>query len=285
MESNSSLFPLWNSPAQSQTPLFADDCQARRANLSASAESLLSALRANPVDLFHHVLAILHSPQYAAKNGAALRQDWPRVPLPAQRDDLLASAALGKQLAALLDTETAVAGVTMGSPRSELQTLGPIARAGGGSLNPAAGELALTANWGYAGQGGVTMPGAGRLSERAYDAAELAAIEAGAKGVGLSLAEVLALLGERTYDVYLNDVAYWRNVPVNVWRYTIGGYQVVKKWLSYRGRQLLGRDLKVEEAREVAQMVRRIAAILLLQPQLDENYRRSRDDAYPWPGK
>ncbi|MCL4465743.1 MAG: N-6 DNA methylase, partial [Chloroflexi bacterium] len=221
VESNSSLFPLWNSPAQSQTPLFADDCQARRANLSASAESLLSALRANPVDLFHHVLAILHSPQYAAKNGAALRQDWPRVPLPAQRDDLLASAVLGKQLAALLDTETAVAGITTGSPRSELQTLGPVARAGGGSLDPAAGELALTANWGYAGQGGVTMPGAGRLSERAYDPAELAAIEAGAKGVGLSLAEVLALLGERTYDVYLNDVAYWRNVPVNVWRYTI----------------------------------------------------------------
>ena len=50
------------------------------------------------------------------------------------------------------------------------------------------------------------------------------------------------------YDVSLNDVAYWRCVPARVWTYTIGGYQVMKKWLSYRERPLLGRDLKVEEA-------------------------------------
>jgi hypothetical protein len=27
-------------------------------------------------------------------------------------------------------------------------------------------------------------------------------------------------------------------------RYTIGGYQVIKKWLSYRERALLGREFK-----------------------------------------
>ena len=32
----------------------------------------------------------------------------------------------------------------------------------------------------------------------------------------------------------LNESAYWRNVPEKVWDYTIGGYQVIKKWLSYR---------------------------------------------------
>jgi hypothetical protein len=35
-------------------------------------------------------------------------------------------------------------------------------------------------------------------------------------------------------DVYLNDVAYWKGIPARVWDYTIGGYQVIKKWLSYR---------------------------------------------------
>jgi hypothetical protein len=26
----------------------------------------------------------------------------------------------------------------------------------------------------------------------------------------------------------------WRNIPTKVWGYHIGGYQVIKKWLSYR---------------------------------------------------
>ena len=76
-----------------------------------------------------------------------------------------------------------------------------------------------------------------------------------------------------TRDVYLNDTAYWRNIPANVWEYYIGGYQVIKKWLSYREQELLGRALRAEEAREVTGMARRLAAIVLMQPALDENYR------------
>lgn len=88
-----------------------------------------------------------------------------------------------------------------------------------------------------------------------------------------------------TCDVYLNEVAYWRNVPERVWDYTIGGYQVMKKWLSYRERALLGRGLtpgETGEVREVTQMARRIAAILLLEPALDENYQRTKAATYDW---
>jgi len=74
-------------------------------------------------------------------------------------------------------------------------------------------------------------------------------------------------------DVYLNDVAYWACVPANVWRYTIDGYQVLKKWLSYREHRVLGRDLHATESREVTAIARRIAALLLLAPALDANYR------------
>ena len=28
--------------------------------------------------------------------------------------------------------------------------------------------------------------------------------------------------------------AFWRNIPATVWTYNLGGYQVLKKWLSYR---------------------------------------------------
>lgn len=52
----------------------------------------------------------------------------------------------------------------------------------------------------------------------------------------LSSEQALEQLGETTYDIYLNEVAYWRNIPARVWGYYIGGYQVIKKWLSYRER-------------------------------------------------
>ena len=58
----------------------------------------------------------------------------------------------------------------------------------------------------------------------------------------------------------------------------------MKKWLSYRERALLGRDLRPDEARYVQEMTRRIAAILLLEPALDENYERVKAETYPWPG-
>ena len=84
-------------------------------------------------------------------------------------------------------------------------------------------------------------------------------------------------------NVYLNDKAYWRNIPRNVWDYHIGGYQVIKKWLSYRESNLLGRPLKSEEVREVTNIARRVAAILALEPELDANYERVKADTYPWP--
>jgi len=117
------------------------------------------------------------------------------------------------------------------------------------------------------------MPGKGRIVERDYSSDELDALSAGVGALGLTVEETLAHLGATTRDIYLNDVAYWRNVPAGVWSYTIGGYQVMKKWLSYRERSLLGRDLSKDEVREVMNMARRIAAILLLEPALDANYR------------
>jgi hypothetical protein len=93
----------------------------------------------------------------------------------------------------------------------------------------------------------------------------------------------VARLGETTFDVYLNDAAYWRNVPAGVWAYTLGGYQVMKKWLSYREKALVGRGLALAEVEEVRDMARRIAALLLLRPALDANYRAVKAAAYAWP--
>jgi hypothetical protein len=209
--------------------------------------------------------------------------DYPRIPLPDSKELLLASAELGRRVADLLDPETEVDGVTAGNVRPELKVIGVPMRSDGRPLNEQAGDLAVTAGWGHAGQGGVTMPGKGKLVTRPWTEEERAAIGQASEALGLSAEQALAQLGEQAVDVYLNDVAYWRGVPAGVWSYTIGGYQVMKKWLSYREKALLGRDLKVDEVREVQLMARRIAAILLLQPALDANYRAVKAHAYEWP--
>ena len=123
------------------------------------------------------------------------------------------------------------------------------------------------AGWGHGGKDGVCMPGRGDARERPYTPEERKALE----GAGGTPAP--QLLGETCFDIYLNEHAYWRCVPARVWEYTLGGYQVIKKWLSYREKPLLGRDLTADEAREVTNMIRRIAAILLLTAELDANYK------------
>lgn len=138
----------------------------------------------------------------------------------------------------------------------------------------------MTAGWGFAGQGGVTMAGRGKAVRRPYTTSEVEALQQGAGELGLSLERICALLGGETYDIWLNDVAYWHNVPVTVWEYTVGGYQVLKKWLSYRESKLLARGLTSTEARDVGAIARRIAAILLLSPALDEQYEAVKRDPY-----
>jgi hypothetical protein len=53
---------------------------------------------------------------------------------------------------------------------------------------------------------------------------------------------------------------------------TLGGYQVLKKWLSYREHALLGRPLTSDEAQQFTHNVRRIAAILALHKDLNAHY-------------
>jgi len=279
----SSFFPLRLNTEAVATTLLDSTGEGHVSNISPAAAGYLGDAGVGDRDLVHHVAAVLRSPGYAKENAGALRQDWPRIPLPATRDALLASAELGRTVAALLDVEEPVDAVTAGCVRQELRPLGALASVSGRQLDPSAGDLAVTAGWGHGGKGGVTMPGRGRAVERPYTDPELAAFREGLADLGLSYDQLTACLGGACYDVYASDVAYWRCVPARVWKYTIGGYQVMKKWLSYRERALLGRDLRPDEARYVTEMTRRIATILLLEPALDANYERVKADTYDWP--
>ncbi len=232
----------------------------RQANLSPQAERYLGALELTVEDLFRHALATLHDPFYREANAGALRMGWPRIPCPGwpdggdrqeSRAQLLASAKRGRELARLLDTDTTVTGVTSGELRPELSCVATPATVAGNNM--ADDDYALTASWGHFGSGKAVMPGRGRIEERPFTDAEQQ-----------SLGDASTTLGESTFNVCLNDRAYWSNVPRAVWEYKLGGYQVLKKWLSYRERKVLGRDMKPEEVAHFRDTARRIAAILLL---------------------
>ena len=253
-------------PRKDKPVLFSDadvGSDSIRANLSQEATRFLAALGLPDPDLdaevaalvWLHALAVGYSVVYNNENADGIQLYWPRIPLPNSREALLDSAELGRKIAALLDTETDVPGVTSGTIRPELRDIAVITSRDGRQLNPDAGDLKITAGWGHGGKDGVTMPGKGKIEP----------------------------LGNDALNVYLNDKAYWRNIPRKVWDYHIGGYQVIKKWLSYRESDLLGRSLTVDEAREVTNIARRIAAILALEPDLDANYERVKADTYPWP--
>ena len=161
---------------------------------------------------------------------------------------LAQSAARGRTLAALLDPDRPVPGVTQAPLRPELAAIAVPATTDG--RNMAGTDFALTAGWGHFGTGGAVMPGQGRAEQRPYTSKEQAALTA-------------TSLGATTFDIHLNDRAYWRNVPAAVWHYKLGGYQVLKKWLSYRERSILDRPLLPEEVQHFTDSARRIAAILL----------------------
>ncbi len=269
---------------------YTDDAPTR-ANLSAESRDYLSFLDLPDPDrgeeaagtIWLHALAVGYSPRYLQENEDGVRGDWPRIPMPGDGDVLVASATLGREVAALLDADEGVSGVTSGRIRPELKAMGGLQKRGGSALDTGGDDLAVAAGWGSRDSRGAVMPGGGKTEERDYTAEELEAMWQGTGALALSEEEVLTLLGGTTRDVYLNDDVYWENVPSRVWDYTIGGYRVIKKWLSYREQRVLGRRLTVEEVEEVTRMVRRIAALLLLEARLDRNYEVVSRAFYPWP--
>lgn len=245
MDRGASFFPLYLAP-----DLYSNG--QRRENLSNLAQDYLATVGVDAETLFYHALAVLHAPAYRTANAGALRQDWPCLPLPPAPAALLALAALGRQVAALLDVRRPVPGVTHGAVAPELRPLGAPQRRPGApddQLHPADGHFALRAQWGTR-SGGTVLPGKGRTTPTP----------------GLEATHL---------DVWLNDEACWAAVPAAVWATTLGGYPVLKKWLSYRAAPVLARDLTSDEVQEFTRLVRRLAALLALAPALDVAYAAS----------
>jgi hypothetical protein len=245
-------------------------------NLSAMAADYLVDLGISDFDtsrhsarlLWLHALAIGYSPRYLEENADALRGGWARLPLPDRAQALEESAFLGARIGALLDIGTPLPGLDS-STVIHLRRLGVLTRID--EKKPRDQDLALTAGWGTiqmrkqksGAVSEIVMPAAGKLIRRARTDSErkdLSPIQ-------------LAALGDEVLDIYLNETSRWQGVPESAWNYKIGGYQVLRKWLSYREESILNRSLDWSEARQFQSIVRRLCELVLIQSELDANYR------------
>ncbi len=222
-----------------------DTSQKKKANLSKKARQYLNDLGFTNPDkdtesaeiIWLHALAIGYSPAYQTENADGLKIDYPRIPLPTDKNILKQSAKLGEQLRALLDMQKPLVLQTANG-----KLLEDFAIPSGKMEN-----LALTNLW--------CRVAAGKVYP----------------GKGWAEPSDPTILGA-SLNIHINEKAYWQNVPKVAWEYRIGGFQVCKKWLSYRAERVLERSLKTEEVRIFADIVRRISAIILLQEELDKNY-------------
>jgi len=117
IERGANLFPMYLNPKANGGDLFNQPSAEGRGdepipNLTGEAAAYLGDVDAGAETLFYHTIATLHAPTYRQENEGALRQDWPRVPLPGDGEVLKQSAQLGREVASLLDVEQEVEGLT-----------------------------------------------------------------------------------------------------------------------------------------------------------------------------
>jgi hypothetical protein len=198
--------------------------------------------------LFRCALAVLHSPQYQQDHQDSLAQDWAHLPIPSDPAGFDRLVEAGDKVATLLDPSVdadQVITALVGADR--VKHLGVVRRRSGGPVDST--DLAVTVSY-YGAAKGDWKP-------RAFSDEEQAPFE----------------WGDNTGDLYINGEVYFANVPVAVWRFELGGYPTLKKWLGYRqANRRGGHPLTLAEAHHLRSMIQRLAALLTLHQQLDQLY-------------
>jgi len=231
-----------------------------RRHFGLNGERRAAAARELVGKLFRVAFAVLHAPSYQAEHKSALSADWAHVPIPKDLKLFDRFVAAGENVTRLLDANHdahAVIESILGADRA--RALGPLKRIDGKQVRP--DDLKITVTyWGG---------GKGRWKPRPFTAEELPAADYG------------DAWGERTGDLFLNDDAYFGNVPELAWTYQLGGYPVLKKWLGYRQADRRdGKPLTDDERRWFRQIIQRIAALLALGPSLDGLYQEAVANAF-----
>lgn len=72
-----------------------------------------------------------------------------------------------------------------------------------------------------------------------------------------------------------DDDQGWRNIPVEIWDYYLGGFQPISKRLSYR----VGTVLTAQDREDIMHLARRLKALRALEPEADAVFTRATEQA------
>lgn len=260
-------FPARIAPARRLDLFESGDDDNRRPNIASEAWSAFkqvwklkgdlagSAAEALVLELFRAALALMHSPQYESDHRDGIAQDWAHLPIPKDRDLFRNLVEAGDSVALLLDSQSTPDGTVKRLINERGKTLGVMSKKGAASVRSE--DLQVTVSYFGA--------AIGKWQEREFREGEMP----------------VPSWGTMTGDLFINAAVSFGNVPQAVWRYELGGYPVLKKWLGYRhSSRREGRPLTLAEARHFRSIVQRIAALLAIHDELDRLYEAAAADAF-----
>ncbi len=205
----------------------------KKPNLSAEVVDRLSKAfkkPPSPEEIYYYIYAVLYSETYRTKYAEFLKIDFPRVPFTKDYRLFKKMSDYGNRLVDLHLLKS-----------SELDS--PIARFQGKGDNRVA-----KVRYEFAGKSPLPP---------LYQRGEAIHIPPLAKG------------GEGGFGcVYINKEQYFEGIPIDVWNYQIGGYQICDKWLKDRK----SRVLSLDEIQTYCRVVTTIKKTIELQKIIDEIY-------------
>ena len=214
--------------------------------------------------LFRAALALAHAPKFESDHRESLAQDWMHFPIPKDAALLTELAEAGDLIAALLNplqTARPALRALLGNAYTKLAVVSRTATA--------TGPVDTSVTYAYFGSG------KGRWE------VQLPTPEWLLSGEGSTNPVEDHPWGDVAGDFYLNATTFLANVPERVWRYELGGYPVVKKWLGYRqAKRRDGKPLTSPELDHLRGIVHRVAALLVLHSRLDELYECAIDNPF-----
>ncbi len=238
-----------------------------RKHFELSGERSDSAARSLVGHLFRCVFAILHAPAYQAEHASALAADWAHLPIPKNKDVFDRLIDVGQTVIGLLDAHRDARDIVkavLGHDR--MSALGALRKQDGEQMTSDDLKIDVT-YWGG---------GKGRWKPRPFTEEERPT----AKEKDPT-DDSLAAWGIRTGDLFINDTAFFANVPEAVWTYRLGGYPVLKKWLGYRQADRRGgKPLTDMDRHWFRSIVQRIAALPALSAKLDSLYQEIITDCF-----
>jgi hypothetical protein len=193
-------------------------------------------------ETFFYIVATLHSPRFLSRNRDMLTRAWPRIPVEIDIGHLQAMSNLGASLVRLyVDFQNPAFGPDI----SKQLAVPKIADHE---------KLHVDASWGTKSNSGI-MPGKG-LPVSSKRETEIVVIS--------PISNEKILVDIEVFDLSINDTLVIEAIPVIAWEKIISGYQVLKKWLSYRSFAVVRRNLSADEILYFCDAARRLTLIELL---------------------